>query len=239
MLVTQLGIAYMDKAQNVSVSVTGTGSGVGFSALTNGTADVCASSRDITESENLLFKEQSVTVRKIVIAYDRLHILVNSRNKVDSLTSQQVRDIFTGRIVNWKEVGGEDLPIVLVGRDLNSGTASYLQSHFLRGEDYSPMTLQLPTSYLVKRVIGENEGAIGYAGGNPKELTPLKEVAIRAVQLSAVQSPPDLPPDPLSRLLYLFTTDTQSPAISGLLSFILSEEGQTIIRENGFVGVNQ
>jgi phosphate transport system substrate-binding protein len=126
---------YMEKNPQEFIAVTGGGSGTGLSSLISGTCDIAISSRDIKEKEISLAKQKGITPYEIKVALDGLAVVVNPVNPVDKLTMQQLADIFDGKVVNWKEVGGKDAKIVLLSREVNSGTHVYFKEHILRKGD--------------------------------------------------------------------------------------------------------
>ena len=110
----KLSEKYMKKGGGSSITVTGGGSGVGIAALLNSTTDICQSSRPLKMDEKLKLQEAGKAYKETIIAYDALSVIVNPANTVSQLTREQLEGIFTGKIKNWKEVGGADLAIVVV-----------------------------------------------------------------------------------------------------------------------------
>ena len=125
----------MEKNPGDFISVTGGGSGTGFSSLISGTCDIAMSSRNIKEKEIALAKQRGIYPNEIKVALDGLAVVVHPDNPVDKLTIDQLAGIFTGRITNWKELGGMDKEIVILSREVNSGTHVYFKEHVLRKND--------------------------------------------------------------------------------------------------------
>jgi phosphate transport system substrate-binding protein len=155
---------------DISISVTGGGSGTGIAALMNGTVDIANASRGIKPEEVEAIKTNGNEPVEFVIARDAIAIVINPSNPVDELTLQQISDIYSGKINNWKEVGGEDRPIVRLSRETNSGTHVYFLEEVLRLGDknnrtfFSPDTLLLPSSEGIGAEVRQNPNAIGYDG---------------------------------------------------------------------------
>ncbi|MFZ4622480.1 MAG: substrate-binding domain-containing protein, partial [Bacteroidota bacterium] len=136
---------YMKKNPNVTIQVTGGGSGTGISALINGTTDICNASRPMKPAEKQKLKLRFSTLGvEIKTAKDGIALYVNEKNPVKTLTLQQVKDIYVGKITNWKEVGGNDSRIILYSRENNSGTYVYFKENVLDDEDYAPSCQNMP-----------------------------------------------------------------------------------------------
>jgi phosphate transport system substrate-binding protein len=161
---------YQENHPGVRISVTGGGSGTGIAALINGTVDLANASRAISPEELAAARANNVEPLEFVVARDAIAIIVNPHNPVDHLTMQQISDIYSGKIENWAEVGGEDRPIVRLSRETNSGTHVYFLEEVLRlgREDdqtlFSTDTLLLPSSEGITAEVRDNPNAIGYEG---------------------------------------------------------------------------
>src|SRR3972149_146738 len=160
--------AYQATHPEVRISVTGGGSGTGIASLINGTADIANASRAIKSEERQ--EASGAQPYEIEIARDAIAVIVHPANPVDALTLQQISDIFSGKITNWKDLGGEDRPIVLLSRETNSGTHVFFLEQVVRlGQKenktlFSPDTLLLPSSEGITAEIRQNVNAIGYDG---------------------------------------------------------------------------
>jgi phosphate transport system substrate-binding protein len=229
----------------VTVSVTGGGSGAGLAALVNGTTDIANASRSIKPEEIEQASARGFTPRELVVARDAIAVLVNPGNPVDELTLVQIADIFSGRISNWREVGGEDRPIVRLSRETNSGTHVYFLENVLRrGENdnetlFSTDTLLLPSSEGISAEIRQNPNAIGYDGLG--YVTPdLKVVAVAEAGKPFILPSVGTVNDgtyPIARDLYMYTAGEPDGVLADYLRWILSPEAQALVASLGFVPV--
>ena len=237
---------YQDAHPDIRISVTGGGSGTGLAALLNGTVDIANSSRQIKDEEISEAESKGIEPVEFVIARDALAVIVNAENPVSQLTIQQISDIYSGKISNWREVGGEDRPIVRLSRETNSGTHVYFLETVLRQgskEDktlFSMDTLLLPSSEGIIAEVRQNPNAIGYDGLGyvPDDV---KKIAIAAVPgqpyvLPLVETAND-GSYPITRDLYMYTAGQPTDAIRVYLDWILSPEAQQIVAELGFVPI--
>ena len=150
-----LSESYMEDNKNVKVTYNPTGSGAGIQAASEGRCDIGLSSRDLKDDEKQ-------TLTQTVVAIDGIAIIVNPQNKIEDLTVEQIGKIYTGEITNWKEVGGEDHPIVLIGREAASGTRDGFES-ITKTKDKCKYTQELTSTGDVIQTVSGNENAIGYA----------------------------------------------------------------------------
>ncbi len=237
---------YQAEHADVRISVTGGGSGTGIAALINGTVDIANASRRIKEEEIAEAQGNGVDPFEVIIARDAIAVIVNPENPVSELTLQQVADIYSGKIVNWKEVGGEDRPIVRLSRETNSGTHVYFLETVLRlGEKenktlFSTDTLLLPSSEGIIIEVRQNPNAIGYDGLGyvPDDL---KMIAI-AKEDGGTYVLPSIPTVndksyPIARDLYMYTNGEPTGIVKAYLDWILGTEAQEIVAELGFVPV--
>lgn len=238
---------YQDDHSDVRISVTGGGSGTGIASLINGTVDLANASRQIKAEEIDQAQSNGVDPVEHVIARDAIAVIVNPENPVDQLTLKQISDIYSGRINNWKEVGGEDRPIVRLSRETNSGTHVYFLETVLRLGDsddrtlFSTDTLLLPSSEGIIAEVRQNPNAIGYDGLGyvPEDL---KMIAIAEMDGGAYVLP-SIPTVndksyPIARDLYMYTDGQPEGLLKEYLDWIMSDEAQEIVAELGFVPVN-
>jgi len=236
--------AYTALHPEVRISVTGGGSGTGIAAMINGTVDIANASRKMKEKELAQARANGINPVEHVVARDAIAVVVHPSNPVSSLTIDQLSDIFTGKITNWKEVGGEDRPIVLLSRESNSGTYVYFLETVIRKGDkesdllFSPDTLLMPSSEGISNEIRQNPNAIGYDGLG--YVTPDQ----KTVAVAPAPGEPGVLPSietvnagtyPIARPLFMYTRGEPTGIIKDYLDWILSEEGQRIVRELGFV----
>jgi len=237
--------AYREVAPDVSIAVTGGGSGTGIAALINGTVDIANASRSMTESEIEDARANGFEPVEHVVAIDALAIILHPNNPISHLTIDQLADIYTGRITNWQEVGGNDAFIVLLSRETNSGTHVYFLEEVVRKGDgdnpdiFAPQTLLMPSSVGITSELRRNPNAIGYDGLGYVDPEHEKIVAVAP----DADSPYVLPTVetasagtyPLARDLFMYTSGEPEGVIIDYLNWILSPAGQTIVGELGFV----
>jgi phosphate transport system substrate-binding protein len=246
--IVNLALAWAEAYQKVNpavrISVSGGGSGTGFAALINKTTDIANASRKIKDEETQNARKNGVEPHEIQIARDAIGVIVNPENPVQQLTLPQISDIYSGKITNWKEVGGEDRPIVLLSRESNSGTHVYFLEQVVRlgnSKDktlFSPDTLLLPSSEGIMAEVRQNPNAIGYDGLG--YITPdVKTLAI-APQDGGEYVKPSIETVnngkyPIARPLFMYTPGEPQGEIKTYLDWILGPEGQTIVGQLGFV----
>jgi phosphate transport system substrate-binding protein len=235
--------AYTEVRPEVRISVTGGGSGTGIAALINGTADIANASRSIKPEEIAEAEANGVTPVEFVVARDAIAVVVNPENPVSELTLQQISDMYTNKITNWRQLGGEDRPIVLLSRESNSGTYVYFLENVVRmGEKdssllFSPNTLLLPSSEGISAEIRQNPNAIGYDGLG--YVTPDQKVIAVAQRAGGPYVLPSIltvndGSYPISRPLYMYTPGQPTGEIQTYLEWVLNE-GQALVAKLGFV----
>ncbi|MFA6217930.1 MAG: phosphate ABC transporter substrate-binding protein [Candidatus Omnitrophota bacterium] len=237
---------YMEKCPQLFIAVTGGGSGTGFASLISNSCDIAMSSRNIKNKEIELANKKGVAPYEIKAALDGLAVVVNPQNPVSKLTLEQLSQIFTGKITNWKEVGGDDKKIVILSREVNSGTHVYFKEHVLRKgdsaskEEFAPSALMLSSSQAIADEIAQNPSAIGYYGMGYIS-SKQKTIAIAKDTLAAYVTPTIenviTGAYPISRPLFLYTNAEPKGALKKFIDFILSQEGQVIVKETDFVPV--
>ena len=250
--IVNLALAWAEKYQEVSpqtsIAVSGGGSGTGIASLINQTTDLANASRQIKpiEVENAL--ANGIEPNEFVVARDAIAIIVNPNNPIDVLTLQQLSDIYSGKINNWKEIGGEDRPIVRLSRETNSGTHVYFLEQVLRmgsKEDktlFSTNTLLLPSSEVIGAEIRSNPNAIGYDGLG--YVTP--DMKVIGVSASPEENVEFIYPSaetvndgtyPIARDLYMYTAGQPKGYINKYLEWLHSPEAQQIVTQLGFVPI--
>jgi phosphate transport system substrate-binding protein len=228
---------YMKSDSSIRIQVTGGGSGTGLSALINGTTDICMSSRPIKEKEKeqLQQKYQSAGV-EITVAKDGLTIFLNSANPVTELTMEQIKAIYTGKVKNWKEVGGSDATIILYGRENSSGTYAFLKEHALNNEDFANEMQALPGTAAVVNAVKKDPNGIGFGGVG--YAADLKEAAIKndadAAALLPTKENIDNNSYPLSRSLYFYMRKTPEGKTKAFIDWVLGAGGQDVVTKEGF-----
>ena len=237
---------YMQKNANVSIQVTGGGSGTGVAALLNGTTNVANSSRELKENELKDASQKGITPKVFEVALDGIAVIVHPSNPVSSLTLLQIADIFTGKIKNWKEVGGKDSPITLYGRENSSGTYEFFREHVLLKKDYATNTQVLQGTAALSEAVARDVKGIGYGGvGYFAERKDVKIIGVKAVK----DDDPVFPATDgkvnyediwskkysISRYLYCFTNGKPKPEVQAFLDFILSSEGQELVKQMEYI----
>ncbi len=233
--------SYMKKNPVAAISVTGGGSGVGITALLAGTTDIAMSSRDLKTEEKLKFNEKEKEIVRVVVAFDALSVIVNPENKVSQLTREQLELIYTGKITNWKEVGGEDGRIVAYARESSSGTFEFFKEAVMEKKNYAPSVLSMPATGAIVQSVSQTKGAIGYVGiayGSP---------AIKCLSISYDNGKTYVAPSinaakdksyPISRPLFFFFDKKNTDKIQAFTDYVISEEGQKQVTEIGYVPAN-
>jgi phosphate transport system substrate-binding protein len=248
--IVNLALAWAERYQtlhpNIRISVTGGGSGTGLAALTNGTVDIANASRPIKEEEKETIAAQGSTAVEFVIARDAIAVIVNPANPIDRLTLEQVSRIYKGEVTNWKELGGEDRPIVRTSRETNSGTHVYFLEEVIRlgsSSDksiFSADTLLLPSSEGIISEVRDNPNAIGYDGLG-YVTSDVKVIALAGVDSSEYILPSAATVNdgsyPVARDLYMYTRGEPEGEIKNYIDWILSPEAQKIVSELGFVPI--
>jgi len=231
---------YMDANPGVTLQVTGGGSGVGLAALINGTTDVATSSRPMKPDEKSKLRDRYQTPGiEIPVARDGLSVYLNEQNPVRELSFQQLSDIYTGKITNWKDVGGPDARLTLYGRENSSGTYAFFKDVVLLGKDYAPSCQTLPGTAAVVSAVAQDGNGIGYGGAAYGK--GIREVAVRKdAQSPAVAPSATTVQDgtyPLTRYLFFYMRKKPDGEIKKWVDWILSPAGQSISTEVGYFPV--
>lgn len=247
-----LGQAWAEKFMEINssdfIAVTGGGSGTGLSSLISGSCDIAMSSRNIKEKEIRLAQAKGINPYEVKVALDGLAVVVHPSNPLTNMTLDQLAGIFTGRTSNWKELGGPDKKIVILSREVNSGTHVYFKEHVLRKndpasqEEFAPQALMLSSSQAIADEVASNPAAIGYYGMgyiSPKQ---------KAVHIAQTEKSEYIEPTidnvingtyPISRPLLIYTNGAPDGLVKKFLDYALSKEGQAIVLETDFVPVTQ
>lgn len=226
--------AYMDQNPKVNISVRGGGSSIGIKSAINKTIDIGNASRKINENEAKLIEGLEGNLIETAIAKDAISIVVHKDNPVSNLTMQQLKDIYSGKISNWQKVGGNNLEIIVISRDVSSGSFLVFNTVVLDSTNVKENSMRLASNNAVATTVGYTPGAIGYIGlGYVNEK--LKTIAIDDVMPSretAINNEYKL-----TRLLYMYTSENPRQQAQDFISFILSNTGQQIVEEQGYVRI--
>lgn len=230
--------SFMKKNPSKTLTVTGGGSGVGISALVEGTTDIAQSSRKIKFDEKKKLQEAGKSVKEVIAAYDALAVVVHQENSVSNLTREQLEGIFTGKIKNWKEVGGNDEKIVPYSRETSSGTYEFFKENVLKNKNYMSGILSMPATGAIIQSVSQTKGAIGYVG-----LAYLND-KVKAIKVSYDGGKKYVEPSvanaknntyPIVRPLYYYYVATSEGKVKPYMDFILGSDGQKIVSDIGFV----
>jgi len=239
---------FMNAHPDVSIAVTGGGSGTGIAAILSGTCDIAQSSRDLKEQELSKAKATGKPVTQTVVGLDGLALVVHPGNPVSQLTTDQLSDIFTGKITNWKALGGKNLPILALSRERNSGTHVYFLEHVLRRgkadgkEEFSTSVLMMPSSQAIAQEVETSEAGIGYIGLG--YVTPKQKV----LGIAQSDAGPFVHPSietaqngtyPISRPLYFLTRGEPEGEVKDFVDFATGAQGQEIVQMLDFVPVKK
>jgi phosphate transport system substrate-binding protein len=229
---------FMKKNPTVKPQVTGGGSGVGLSALINGTTDIAMSSRPMKETEGEKLRTRfNTTGTEIAVARDGVTFYVNEANPVDTLTLEQLEGIYLGDITHWKEVGGPDAPIIVYSRENSSGTYVFVKDNLLKGEDFTSSAQTLPGTAAVVNAVAKEKNGIGYGGA--AYARGIKEVKVKKGNDAIAPTAENIKSGryPLSRDLYFYLRNKPAGDARAFIDFALSPEGQEIVTKVGYFPV--
>ena len=225
---------FMNSHPDINISIRGGGSGVGVAALQNGTTDICNSSRPMKSKEISAAKAKGINPVAYTIANDAISIIVHSSNPLNDISIQQIKDIYTGKIKNWKVLGGPNLPIVVISRDVSSGTYEVFNEKVLASAKVEGSAQLLASNNAVLSAVSNTPGAIGYVGlGYVNESVKLISVNKIIPSETTVKNGSYM----LSRKLYMYTNGKAKGEVANYLGFIQSERGQQIVQEQGFINI--
>ncbi len=224
--------AYMNTRGDVDIRVSGGGSSVGIQSVGEGTAGIGMSSRDLKSEEKTRYPDLVATV----IGNDGIAVIVHPGNPVGPLSLDQVKGVYRGSFTNWKELGGPDLAIVVVGRDSASGTREFFHEKVMQKEDFVRTQLEKNSNGAVKQTVMQTPGAIGYVGLGYVDAT------TRAVPIMVSGTPVEPTVEhvlsgkyPIARPLLMVTKGEASGLAKEYLAFLAGPSGQAILVEEGFV----
>ncbi|MHC1753341.1 PstS family phosphate ABC transporter substrate-binding protein [Humidesulfovibrio sp.] len=227
--------AFMAQNKGISVSISASGSGDGAKALIDGSTPLAMLSREMKESEIKLAKEKGVSPKQIIIAYDCLTPVVHSSNPINNITMAQLKDIYTGKVTDWKDLGGAAGAISVVSRDSSSGTFEYWNEHVLQKERVYARAQMQASNGAVAQVVGKQKTSIGYVGLAYAHAPGLKALTVDGVAGSVENTLNGT--YPVSRGLYLYTNGEPTGDVAKLVNFILSDAGQKIVASVDYVPV--
>ena len=229
---------YMTNHPETRIQVTGGGSGIGIVALQYKSTDLCDASRLMNADEIAnciaVFRKRPTEYK---VALDGLSVFVNRDNPLNEITIEQLERLFTGKIQNWKELGGSDAPITVYNRENTSGTHEFFKEHVLDGADFVVTAQTMPGTKLLLQAVARDKNGIGYGGA-------AYGVGAKALRISKVEGSPAVAPTeenvvngtyPLRRYLYVYLNPAiDKGEIAAYLNWIRSDEGQKIVKEVGY-----
>ena len=226
--------AFMNQHADIDISVAGGGSGVGIASIIDGTADIGDASRPIKDKEKAKAKENGIDAYENIVAADGIAVIVNPKNAVSELTMDQIKGIYTGKINNWKEVGGRNKRIVVVSRDSSSGTFEAFNELALDKEKVRPDALMNASNNAVAQTVASTPDAIGYIGiGYMSDAT--KDIVVNGIKCTKDNVVNGT--YPIARNLYMYTQGAPAGVVKEFIDFILSPEGQKLVDKAGFVAI--
>lgn len=229
---------YMKSNKSASISVVGGGSGVGIAALIEGNTDIAMSSRPIKMDERLKLQDAGRAYKEVTIAFDALAVVVSPNNKVSQLTREQLEGIYTGKITNWKEVGGDDLKIVVYARETSSGTYEFFKEHVMSRKNYASSVLNMPATGAIIQSVSQTKGAIGYVG------LAYLEKDVKTIAISYDKGKTFVKPSvetaknktyPVVRPLFFYYPSKVEKLVKPFIDYVLSPTGQKIVGDVGYI----
>jgi phosphate transport system substrate-binding protein len=228
---------FMHKSPDSQIQVTGGGSGTGISALINGTTDICMASRAMKAPEKSKLRDRYATTGvEIPVARDGLSVYVHSSNPLTEISMEQLRDVFLGKITNWKDLGGPDNRIIVYSRENSSGTYVFFKDNVLGGRDFTPRAQTMPGTASVVNAVTKEKFGIGYGGAAFAK-------GLKILKLKKDASSPAIAPDlqtvksgtyPLARPLFFYVRNKPSGDIKSFVDWVLSDEGQGVVGKVGY-----
>jgi phosphate transport system substrate-binding protein len=229
---------YMGSHKDVKIQVTGGGSGIGFAALQNQSTDLCDASRKIKAAEIAnCMKAFNARPTEYQVAIDGLSVYVNNDNPLKELSLDQLQQIFTGKVKNWKEVGGPDAPITVYSRENSSGTYEFFKEHVLKGKDFAASAQTMPGTAALLQAVAKDKGGIGYGGAAYGQ-------GAKALLVKADDASPGVEPTeenvvgqkyPIWRYLYVYVNPALDKGeIAAYLNWIRGDEGQKVVKDVGY-----
>jgi phosphate transport system substrate-binding protein len=223
----KLAEQYQAKNKDIHINVQGGGSAVGIQSAIGGNAD-------IGMADLLELPDEAKTLNSTTVARDGIAIIVNLQNRVSAVSSSQAHDIFTGKIANWKEIGGTDAAIRVISREEGSGTKRSFDTLVLDGDRLAPSALFQDSNGTVREAVASDPGAIGYLsiGLVNDRVKPLSYEGIAPTNENVENGE-----YPLSRPIFFLTKGQMSPAVKAFIDYVLSDEAQRILEEEGLIAV--
>ena len=225
---------FVKKHPDIKVYVSGSGSGTGIKALIDGTTNIATSSREAKDKEIAVGKRKGVILTAHKVALDGIVPVVHPSMKIDNITLEHLRDIYNGKIKNWKELGGPNRPFAVVSRDTSSGTYEVWEEKVMKGDRVRPDALLVASNGQAVQTVAQNRYSIGYVGIGYIDKS-IKILKVNGI-IASVKGVRD-GSWPIARPLFMYTKDKPSGAIAKFIEFVLSNEGQKIVNEVKYVSI--
>lgn len=237
-LAQTLSESYMKNDTETLISVKGGGSGTGIAELIDSSNDVAMSSRKIKNSEISDAETNGIKPTEYEIAKDGIAVIINPANPVNTLTLEQIQKIYSGEIQNWKEVGGEDAQIAVIARDSASGTQEFFTEAVMGDTEYRSDLITQSATGTVTQEVSRNQKAIGFIGA-AYQSNSIKTLGIQIGETTVMPTEENILNEtyPLSRGLFFYTDENPKQAAAEFIKFVLSPDGQKIVRETGYAPV--
>jgi phosphate transport system substrate-binding protein len=240
-VITACAEDFMGQNPEADIIVNGGGSGDGVAALLHGVADIGIISRDLSDREREYARSQGIEISEFALALDGVAFIVNGTNAVSALGLSELRDIFSGGVRNWRQLGGADSKIEVFVRAAGSGTASLFDERVMDGDGYAPSARQLPTNEAIVAEVASSPHAVGYTGlgalGGSRdrvEVIPLRKEGV-ATPIAPTEAEIRSGNYPLARKLYLNAAGAPSGTVGAFIDFCAGVSGQALLRKAGYV----
>ncbi len=233
---------YMVSHASTSIQVTGGGTGTGVAALQNNTTDLCNASRRLKSAEVLeCVKAFKAKPHEHKVALDGIAVYVSAENPIKELTVAQVSDIFTGKVKNWRDVGGNDSAITLYSRENSSGTYEFFKEHVLGKQDFAASAQTMPGTAAVLQAVAKDLGGIGYGGAaygaGAKHLLIKRDAASAGIE--PTEATVQNGTYPISRALFIYVNPAiDKNGIADYIKWIVSDEGQKVVKDVGYFALS-
>jgi len=224
--------AFMKEHPDVAISISGGGSGNGIKALIDKTTDIANSSRAIQPKEMDQAKEKGANPVEFIVAFDCIVPIVHPTNPLKNITLDQLKGLYKGDIKNWKEIGGEDKPVVIISRDTSSGTYEVWEEKVMKKERVFPGALLQASNGAVVQAVSNNPNAIGYIGVG------YGDKSVKLLSVNSIVGSKQTTLDktfPISRPLYMYTPVPAAGDVKNFLDFVISDKGQKLVEAEGFI----
>ena len=231
--ITQKAAEAYKKSSGVSVFVEGSGSGNGIKALIDGSCDIANSSREMKKEEKEAAAKKGIRLREIVVAYDMIVPIVHPSNTVKNITMDQLKAVYDGSIVRWKDLGGSGDTVVVISRDTSSGTYEIWHEKVMKKADVSPKALLQASNGAIITTVAGNPKAIGYVGFGYINDS-IRGLTVNGIEVTIENGKSGK--FPISRKLYMYVNENKlSDHAQKFIDFLLGAEGQALVKDAGFI----